>query len=114
MNLNFTHKPDYYFFAERFIGFLQTKLSRIPRETHLRFPLDVVYQAFDQDFASTTTNLDAIMNIVEQYTVNGQRLMNSYIIDAKYNTLDIELDANALDHFEQEHLLTPPDPSSYE
>lgn len=112
MDMNFTHKPNYFFFAERFIGFLKNKLQLLPdtsNETHLNFPLAEIYQIFHQDFASTTTNLDGILNIANKYTVNQNPLIHSYIIDGKYNTLDLELNAQAIYDLQYGHQLTAPD-----
>lgn len=109
MNLKFTHKPNYFFFAERFIGFLQQKISKTPEQTHYNLPLEDVYHIFNEDFASTTTNLESILNLVEKYTVNQNPLLSSYFIDAKTNTLDLQLHTHALADLHAGQALIPPD-----
>lgn len=112
MDINFTHKPNYFFFAERFIGFLKNKLQlqpNTPNQTHLSFPLAEIYNIFHQDFASTTTNLDGILNIANKYTVNEKPFIHTYIIDGKYNTLDLELNPHAIEDLQHGHHLAAPD-----
>ena len=112
MELHFTHKPNYFFFAERFIHFLKQKVDSESSETHLHFPLNEIYDTFHEDFASTTINLDGILSIVKQYEVNHHHLINSYIIDGKHHTLDLEINVRALNDLKHGHDMTPPEGAS--
>ena len=62
-------------------------IEKHPDAQNAIFDLRDIYELFRQDFASATTNLDAILNIADQYkveTLNGdQKLISHYAIDPK-------------------------------
>ena len=113
MDMNFTHKPDYFFFAERFIGFLTQKVQKNPDQTQLEISFDEIQTTFQQDFAATTTNLEGILNIVDQYKVNQAPLISSHIIHSKSNYLEITLHAQALRELTDGATPIAPDPTLY-
>lgn len=99
MSLNFTHKPNYFLYAQLIIHHIDQYLKQHPSTTQAEFNLQDIYQLFKQDLASTTTNLDGIMNIADEYkveTLSGdQKLIQHYHIDPTEHTLTIQFNADA-------------------
>lgn len=100
MILEYTHKPNYYFFAHRLISFLESKVKKNPELLRETFNLSEVYDLFEHDFASTSINLDGIMNVVDEYvidTAHGQQvLISSYHISADNHVLEINYNPHAV------------------
>jgi hypothetical protein len=100
MSLEFTHKPNYFMHAQLIIHYISRHVEKQPHQNPAVFNLSDIYDLFRQDLASASTNLDGIMNIADEYkieTINGDRkIIQSYNIDAKANTLSIEFDVDAL------------------
>lgn len=100
MSMNFTHKPDYFLFAQLLIRHIEGYVTKHPDANNAIFDLRDIYELFRQDLASTTTNLDGILNIADEYTIdtlNGdQKIISKYHIDAEQNSLLIDFNADAL------------------
>lgn len=100
MTLEYTHKPNYYLFAQLLVRHIESYIHKHPDANNAIFDLRDVYEIFRQDFASTTTNLEGILHIADEYkteTINGdQPLIQKYQIDAKNNSLLIDFNSDAL------------------
>lgn len=99
MTLEYTHKPNYYLFAQLLVRHIESYIHKHPDANNAIFDLRDVYEIFRQDFASTTTNLEGILHIADEYkieTLNGdQPLIQKYQIDAN-NSLLIDFNSDAL------------------
>ena len=115
MSLEFTHKPNYFLFAQLLIRHVETYVRKHPDANNAIFDLRDIYELFRQDKASATTNLDGIMNIVDEYkieTINGdQKLISRYGIDTQNNSLLIDFNADALESLKQGKQIISPDAS---
>ena len=100
MNLEYTHTPNYFFFAQLLVKHIESYIQKHPDADNAIFDLRDIYEIFRQDFASTTTNLESILHIADTYkleTLNGdQSLIKSYKIDAQNNALLIDFNVEAL------------------
>ena len=118
MSLEFTHKPNYFLFAQLLIRHVETYVRKHPDANNAIFDLRDIYELFRQDKASATTNLDGIMNIVDEYkieTINGdQKLISRYGIDTQNNSLLIDFNADALESLKQGKQIISPDASILE
>jgi hypothetical protein len=118
MSLAFTHKPDYFLFAQLMIHHIQDYLQKHPDTNDANFELRDVYELFRHDMASATINLDGIMNIVDEYqveTLDGdQKLIRRYTIHAKENNLQIDFDPAAVTALRNGRQIIPPDASLHE
>ena len=118
MNLEFTHKPDYFLFAQLIIRHIENYVAKHPDADNAIFDLRDIYELFRQDKASATTNLDGIMNIADEYrveTLNGdEKLINRYSIDAKNNSLLIDFNPNALESLKNGKSIIAPDATLHE
>lgn len=117
MNLEYTHKPNYYFFAQLFIRFIESHIRMSPSENDTQFSLIEVIRIFHHDLASTTTNLDAILNICDEYKVEtllgDLKLIHSYFIDTHSNTIHIGYNPVAREALLEGKALIYPDLNSY-
>lgn len=113
MHLNFTHKPNYFFFAQRLIHFISQRISSQPTEQHTEsFPLAEIYAVFAHDLAATTANLDAIIGLVEQYYIGDdpqQTLVNAHHINAEQHTLQLSFNPSSLAALKLGATLNAPD-----
>lgn len=113
MNLEFTHKPDYFLFAQLIIRHIENYVAKHPDADNAIFDLRDIYELFRQDKASATTNLDGIMNIADEYkveTLSGdQRLIQRYSIDGKNTKLMIDFNPEALHGLKEGKPLIEPD-----
>ncbi len=118
MSLEFTHKPNYFLFAQLIIRHLESYIKKHPDASNAIFDLRDIYQIFRQDLASTTTNLDGILNIADEYaveTINGdKKLISQYKIDATNNSLLIDFNADALAAIKDGKRIIEPDANNYE
>ncbi|MCF9045360.1 hypothetical protein [Acinetobacter nectaris] len=100
MNMEYTHKTDYFFFAHKFIRFLETYLQQHPDERVTVLNLNIMDDIFSHDFASTTVNLDSILNIVDEYhlTTNegAKTLIHHHDINLKKHLLTISFNDDAV------------------
>lgn len=113
MSMNFTHKPNYFLFAQLLIRHIEGYVKKHPDANNAIFDLRDIYEIFRQDLASTTTNLDGILNIADEYTIdtlNGdQKIINRYVIDAEKNSLLIDFNADALQSLRDGKPIIAPD-----
>ncbi len=118
MNLEFTHEPDYFLFAQLIIRHIENYIEKHPDANNAIFDLRDIYELFRQDKASSTTNLDGIMNIADEYrveTLNGdERLISSHAIDVKNNALLIDFNPDALDGLKSGKPVIAPDATRHE
>ena len=118
MSLNFTHKPDYFLSAQLFIRHLENYVEKHPEADNAIFDLRDIYELFRGDLASATTNLDVILNIADEYKVDtlegDQKIIQSYQINAKNNTLLLELNAHALTSLRAGKSIIAPDANLHE
>lgn len=117
MSLEFTHKPNYFLFAQLIVHHLDSYIKKHPDATNAIFDLRDIYQIFRQDLASTTTNLDAILNIADEYTVEtihgDQKLISNYHVDATNNNLLIDFNADALNALKEGKRIIEPNANNY-
>ncbi|WP_326518470.1 hypothetical protein [Acinetobacter sp. CAAS 2-6] len=115
MNLPLTHQPDYFLFAQLLMKHIQQYAQQQPHESQAIFMLGEIYQLFQQDLASTTINLDGIMNIADEYqveTLNGdQKIIQHYQIDVEHNQLLITFPPLVLQSLAEGKTLLAPDPT---
>ena len=113
MSIDYIHKPNYFMFAQLFIRHLQNYFEKHPDAQNAIFDLRDIYELFRHDLASTTTNLEGILNIADEYTVdtlNGdQKIISHYHINAQENNLLIDFNSDALEALRSGKLIVPPD-----
>ena len=113
MNVNFGHKPNYFLFAQLLIRHIEGYIKKNPNENSATFDLRNIYDIFRHDLASTTTNLDGILNIADEYTVdtlNGdQKIIRQYQINAQENNLKIDFNTDAVIALQSGKPIIPPD-----
>ena len=118
MSLEFTHKPNYFLFAQLIVRHLESYIKKHPDASNAIFDLRDIYQIFRQDLASTTTNLDGILNIADEYaveTLNGdKKLISQYKIDAANNSLLIDFNPDALAAIKDGKQVIAPDATIHE
>ena len=118
MTLEFTHKPNYFMFAQLIVRHIENYIEKHPDANNAIFDLRDIYELFRQDKASATTNLDGILNIADEYkveTVSGdQKIISQYKVDAVNNTLLIDFNADALQAIREGKPVLQPDATSYE
>lgn len=113
MSINFTSKPNYFLFAQLLIHHIEGYIKKHPDADNAIFDLRDIYELFRQDLAPTTMNLDGILNITDDYTVdtlNGdQKIISKYSIDASDNKLLIDFNPDALASIKAGKPIIPPD-----
>lgn len=118
MTLEFTHKPNYFLFAQLIIRHLESYIKKHPDASNAIFDLRDIYQIFRQDLASTTTNLEGILNIADEYTVetiNGdEKIISKFKIDAQNNSLLIDFNEGALAALKEGKRIIEPEANNYE
>ncbi|WP_333661728.1 hypothetical protein [Acinetobacter sp.] len=100
MNMLYTHKPNYYFFAHKLVLFLESYLKNHPIEQQTSFNLQTIYDLFSHDRASSTTNLEGILNIADEYVLNTdegqQALIRAYHVHLDNHVLALEFNPKAI------------------
>jgi hypothetical protein len=118
MSLAFTHKPNYFLFAQLIIRHIENYIRKHPDSHDATFDLRDIYELFRQDLASATTNLDGIMNIADEYrveTLDGdQKLIRRYEINAQDHLLFVELEPTAVTALHKGKQIIPPDATLHE
>lgn len=98
--MDFTSKPNYFLFAQLLIRHIESYVKKHLDAQNAIFDLRDIYEVFRQDLAATTTNLEGILNIADEYridTLNGdQKIISSFKIDAEQNSLLIDFNNDAL------------------
>lgn len=118
MSLEFTHKPNYFLYAQLIIRHIETYIKKHPDANNAIFDLRDIYQVFREDLPSTTTNLDAILNIADEYTVDtitgDQKIISQYKINATDNSLLIDFNADALTALKEGKKIIEPNANNYQ
>ncbi|ALH94120.1 hypothetical protein [Acinetobacter equi] len=113
MSLEFTHKPNYFLYAQLIIRHIETYIEKHPDAENAIFDMRDIYDLFRQDKASATTNLDGILNIADAYTVEtlsgDKKLISKYSLDIENNSLLIDFDKEALQSLKDGKSINPPD-----
>ena len=111
--MEFSSKPNYFLFAQLLIRHIQNYVKKHPDAQNAIFDLRDVYEIFRQDLAATTTNLEGILNIADEYridTIQGdQKIISGYKIDAEQNSLLIDFNADALQALRESKPIITPD-----
>ena len=69
MNLNYSHKPNYFLFAQLLVRHIEGYIKKHPDASDAIFDLRDIYEIFRQDLAATTTNLEGILNIADEIII---------------------------------------------
>lgn len=113
MSLEFTHKPNYFLYAQLLIRHIENYIEKHAEAENAIFDMRDIYELFRQDKASATTNLDGILNIADEYkieTLNGdKKLISKYAIDIENNALLLDFDKDALDSLKNGKPIIAPD-----
>ncbi len=100
MNLEYIHKPNYFFFAQLFMRHVEMHIKQHPEATEANFYTKHIQELFQQDQASTTINLDGILSIADEYCVEtlqgDQRIIQQHRIDAEQHILYLSFNAEAV------------------
>lgn len=65
--MEFSSKPNYFLFAQLLIRHIENYVKKHADAQNAIFDLRDVYELFRQDLAATTTNLEGILNIADEY-----------------------------------------------
>ena len=99
MSLSFTHKPNYFLWAQLLVHHIERHVKAHPNELNTTLSLIDIYNLFQHDAASSSINLEGIMNIVDEYkfdTLSGdQKLVKGYHIEATENFLQLDFNPEA-------------------
>ncbi|MEB3768207.1 hypothetical protein [Acinetobacter sp. MD2] len=116
MNLEFTHKPNYFLFAQLLIRHVQQYIKQHPT-ANLEISTETLKNLFHNDTASATTNLDGILNIADEYKVEtlqgDQKIIQSYIIDSVQHLLKLSLNSDAVVSLNDGKPLIEPNANDY-
>ncbi|ESK53998.1 hypothetical protein [Acinetobacter tjernbergiae] len=112
MNMLYTHKPNYYFFAHKLVLFLESYLKNHPTQEQTSFNLQTIYDLFSHDRASSTTNLEGILNIADEYvleTNEGQQpLIRDYHVHLDNHVLTLQFNAKAVASLKSGQIIVSP------
>ncbi|NWK81602.1 hypothetical protein [Acinetobacter sp. SwsAc4] len=112
MNMLYTHKPNYYFFAHKFVLFLESYLKAHPFEQQTSFNLHTICDLFSHDRASSTTNLEGILNIADEYVLEtdegSQPLIRSYHLHLDNHVLTLEFNPKAVGSLKAGQIIVSP------
>ena len=112
MNLDFSHKPNYFLFAQLLVRFIETQ-SKQQNMSQLNISFEQLEQIFQGDSAATTINLEGILNIADEYQVEtltgDQKLISNYQINSEQSQLQLELNPAAVEAVIQGKALISPD-----
>ena len=115
---HFAHKPNYFFLSHTLVGFLINKIQEAGVLSELTIDLKDIFSLFHQDLASTTSNLEGIINIADNYHVGTEspeyRLISSYKIHADSNRVTFHFSPKAVQALQQGQALIAPDANNYE
>ncbi|MCG2571978.1 hypothetical protein LVY74_00195 [Acinetobacter sp. ME22] len=100
MNMEYLHKPNYFFFAHKMVLFLEKYIKQHPMEQEAHFNLQTIYDLFSHDRASSTVNLEGILNIVDEYLINTHQgivnLVHEYDIHLDNHVLSLNFHPQAM------------------
>ena len=111
--MEFSSKPNYFLFAQLIIRHIENYVKKHPDAQNAIFDLRDIYELFRHDLAATTTNLEGILNIADEYridTIKGdQKIISDFKIDAEQNSLLIDFNADALEALKEGKPFIAPD-----
>lgn len=117
MNLEYTHKPNYFLCAQLLIRYVQNKVQKT-QTNDIEIAFQDLTKIFQNDFASSSTNLESILNIADEYkieTLSGdERIIQRYLIDSEEKHLHIFINSQASQALQEGKEIIHPDASSYE
>lgn len=117
MNLEYTHKPNYFFFAQLFIRHVEKHLKAHPEAKDANFYINQIQELFQQDRASITTNIDGILNIADEYMVEtivgDQKIIQKYKIDLDQHMLYVQFNPEAVQAICAGKQIIEPEANSY-
>lgn len=117
MSLNYVHKPNYFFFAQLLARHFEQGIKKNPEDKIVILEIADIGDIFHHDFAATTTNLEPILNICDEYTVetlNGdQRLISGYKINSADQSVQFNFNEDAHQAILNGKPIIEPDPTSY-
>ena len=115
MGLEFSHKPNYFLFAQLLLRHIESYVKKHPDADNAIFDLRDIYELFREDKASATVNLDGIINIADEYKVEtlqgDQKLITHHSIDVKNNSLLLDFNPEALKSLREGKPFIYPDPT---
>ncbi|MBF7689895.1 hypothetical protein [Acinetobacter pollinis] len=95
MNLEFTHKPNYFLYAQLLIRHIEDQLNKDKTLHQIRISFEKLKHIFQEDTAATSTNLDSILHIASEYkieTLSGdERIIQKYAIDVEDKELILNI-----------------------
>jgi hypothetical protein len=116
MNLEYTHKSDYYFFAQLFIRHLEKHIKQHPEALEANFYTKHIQALFQQDHASTTINLDGILTIADDYSVETLQgdiqIIQHHHIDTEQHILYLNFNPEAIQALNAGKSIIEPNASS--
>ncbi|EXS25012.1 MULTISPECIES: hypothetical protein [Acinetobacter] len=99
-SMKYSYKPNYFFFAHKLVLFLKDYLIKHPTEQQTTFNLQTIYDIFSHDLASSTTNLEGILNIADEYVFETEDgllpLISKHSVNLKNHVLSLEFTPQAL------------------
>ena len=117
MQLEYTHKPNYFLAAQLLIRYIQGKLQK-EKMNEIEIAFKELTTIFRGDIASSSTNLESILNLVDEYkveTLSGdQPIIERYQIDSEEKHLHIFINTHAIKALYEGKDPLHPDASSYE
>ncbi|MDQ8934966.1 hypothetical protein [Acinetobacter rudis] len=112
MNLEYIHKPDYYFFAQLFVRHIEKHIKQHPKAVEASFHTRHIQELFQQDQASTTINLDGILGIADEYSIETLKgdmpIIQKHRIDAERHILYLTFNAEAIQSILAGHNIIEP------
>lgn len=117
MNLEYMHKSDYFFFAQLFIRHVENHIKKHPNQFETNFHINHIQELFQKDRASITTNIDGILNIADEYSVEtlhgDMKIINNYRVDHDQHVLYLEFNPEAAKAIVAGKQLIEPQATSY-
>ena len=111
--MEFSSKPNYFLFAQLLIHHIENYVKKHPDVQNAIFDLRDVYEVFRQDLAASTTNLEGILNIADEYRIDtlqgDQKIISGFKIDAEQNSLLIDFNKDALQALKDGNPILAPD-----
>lgn len=118
MSLEYTHKPNYFLYAQLIIRHIENYIEKHPDAENAIFDMRDIYELFRHDKAAASTNLDSILNIADAYkveTLDGDKtLITRYLVDIENNSLLFDFNKDALNSLKNGKAIIPPDATQFD
>ncbi|AOA57370.1 hypothetical protein [Acinetobacter larvae] len=118
MNLEYAHEPNYFLFAQVLVRFLEQQIHKNPEQYQASYELKVIRDVFQQDHAASTTNLESILNIADEYTVDTldgpTKIIESYHVNIEELSLILNYNPKAVAAIHAGQAINEPDATSYQ